>query len=168
MPYIEKTYRIRAEKRFRGIAGLSMGGFGTLNFAFKYPQLFAACTAFSASTFSEEYLTSTEKQKYERDYAPVWGPGLEGEKRLTAHYHQNNPYDITRNKGKEEYANLRIYIDCGDDDFLTDEDCRLHIHLDKLGIKHEFRMRDGIHNWSYWRSGLPVGLKFIGESFHQF
>jgi enterochelin esterase-like enzyme len=29
-------------------------------------------------------------------------------------------------------------------------------------------MRDGAHNWLYWRSGLPVGLKFIGESFHQF
>jgi S-formylglutathione hydrolase FrmB len=168
MPYIEKTYRIRAEKRYRGIAGLSMGGFGTLNFALKYPEKFATCVAFSAATFSEEYLTSAEKQKYDRDYAPVWGPGLEGEKRLTAHYHQNNPYDITRNKGKEAYENLRIYIDCGDDDFLTDEDCRLHIHLDKLGIKHEFRMRDGIHNWPYWRSGLPVGLKFIGESFHQF
>src|ERR1700733_12979611 len=30
MPEIEKTYRILAEKRYRGIAGLSMGGFGTL------------------------------------------------------------------------------------------------------------------------------------------
>jgi S-formylglutathione hydrolase FrmB len=168
MPYIEKTYRIRAEKRFRGIAGLSMGGFGTLNFAFKYPEKFAACVAFSAAVSSEEYLSTVNKEKYDQVYAPVWGFGLEGEKRLTAHYHKNNAFDVTTSKGKDAYKDLRIYIDCGDDDFLTDDNCRLHIHLDKLGIKHEFRMRDGIHNWPYWRSGLPVGLKFIGESFHQF
>jgi len=168
MPYIEKSYRIRAEKRFRGIAGLSMGGFGTLNFALKYPEKFAACVAFSAATCSEEYLSTVNKEKYDQVYAPVWGIGLEGEKRLTAHYHKNNAFDVTTSKGKDAYKDLRIYIDCGDDDFLTDDNCRFHIHLDKLGIKHEFRMRDGIHNWTYWRSGLPVGLKFIGESFHQF
>jgi S-formylglutathione hydrolase FrmB len=168
MPYIEKSYRIRAEKRFRGIAGLSMGGFGTLNFALKYPEKFAACVAFSAAVSSEEYLSTVNKDKYDQVYAPVWGLGLEGEKRLTAHYHKNNAFDVTISKGKDAYKDLRIYIDCGDDDFLTDDNCRFHIHLDKLGIKHEFRMRDGIHNWTYWRSGLPVGLKFIGESFHQF
>jgi enterochelin esterase-like enzyme len=29
-------------------------------------------------------------------------------------------------------------------------------------------MRDGPHNWPYWRTGLPAGLKFIGDGFHQF
>src|SRR5690348_6060504 len=33
MPAVEKAYRIKAEKRFRGIAGLSMGGYGTLNYS---------------------------------------------------------------------------------------------------------------------------------------
>ena len=30
MPFVEEKYRIRAEKQFRGISGLSMGGGGTL------------------------------------------------------------------------------------------------------------------------------------------
>ena len=59
-------------------------------------------------------------------------------------------------------------LDCGDDDFLTNDNCRLHIHFNNLGIKHEFRMRDGAHTWTYWRTGLPDALKFIGDSFHQF
>lgn len=168
MPFIEKTYRIRAEKRYRGIAGLSMGGFGTLNFALKYPDKFAACVAFSAALFSEESMMATKENDWAWLMSSIYGPYKEGAARLTDHYRANNPFDVTKAKGKDAYKDLRIMIDCGDDDFLTDDNCRLHIHFNKLGINHEFRMRDGAHNWPYWRTGLPVGLKFIGESFHQF
>ncbi|HOW30896.1 MAG TPA: alpha/beta hydrolase family protein [Bacteroidales bacterium] len=168
MPYIEKTYRIRAEKRYRGIAGLSMGGFGTLNFALKYPEKFAACVAFSAAIFSEESLMSTDEKGWSWILGSLYGPYKEGTARFTEHYRKNNPFDVTTAKGKDAYRDLRIMIDCGDDDFLTDDNCRLHIHLNKLGVRHEFRMRDGAHTWVYWRDNLPEGLKFIGQSFHQF
>lgn len=168
MPYIEKTYRCRTESRYRGIAGLSMGGFGTLNYALKYPEKFAAAVAFSAAIMSEPYVKSIPDVKYNQVYAPVFGPGLNGEKQLAAHYHQNNPFDVTKAKGANAYRGLRLMIDCGDDDFLTQDNCRLHIHLIDMEIKHEFRMRDGAHNWTYWRTGLPEALKFIGASFHQF
>jgi S-formylglutathione hydrolase FrmB len=168
MPFIEKNYRIRAEKRYRGISGLSMGGFGTMNFALKYPDKFAACVAFSAALFSQESILAMEEKDWAWICNSLYGPYKAGESRLTEHYRKNNPFDVSKNKGKDAYANLRIMIDCGDDDFLTDDNCRLHIHFNKLGIKHEFRMRDGAHTWSYWRSGLPDALKFIGDSFHQF
>ncbi len=168
MPFIEKTYRIRAEKRYRGIAGLSMGGFGTLNFALKYPEIFAACVAFSAAIFSEESVLATNEKDWGWIMNSLYGPYKEGKARLTEHYRKNNPFDVSSAKGKDAYNNLRIMIDCGDDDFLTDDNCRLHIYFNKLGIKHEFRMRDGAHNWTYWRTGLPDALKFLGDSFHQF
>jgi enterochelin esterase-like enzyme len=38
----------------------------------------------------------------------------------------------------------------------------------KKNIPHEFRIRDGAHNWTYWRAALPVVLEFISKSFHQF
>jgi S-formylglutathione hydrolase FrmB len=167
MPFIEKNYRIRTEKRFRGIAGLSMGGYGALNLALKYPEKFAACVAFSAAIFSKESMMEINEMGWQRIYNDLFGPYQEGEARFNSQYRNNNPFDLTKTKGKDAYRDLRIYIDCGDDDFLADDNCRLHIHLDQMEIKHEFRMRDGIHSWPYWRSGLPVGLKFIGESFHQ-
>ena len=37
IPYIESHYRIRAEKKYRGIAGLSMGGNGTLIYSIQTP-----------------------------------------------------------------------------------------------------------------------------------
>src|ERR1700676_2926154 len=49
IPYIESHYRIRVGRRARGIAGVSMGGYGALRFAFKYPQMFAAVSVNSAA-----------------------------------------------------------------------------------------------------------------------
>jgi len=40
IPFIEKTYRIRAEKQFRAISGLSMGGYGALILTLKHPDFF--------------------------------------------------------------------------------------------------------------------------------
>ena len=47
IPYIDKTYRTRTHKRYRGIAGQSMGGYGSLLIAMRHPNLFTACPAFS-------------------------------------------------------------------------------------------------------------------------
>ena len=48
IPFIEKTYRVRTEKRYRAICGLSMGGGGTIVYALHHPELFAAACPLSA------------------------------------------------------------------------------------------------------------------------
>src|SRR5499427_5262011 len=45
MPQMEKKYRADASVGHRGITGVSMGGFGALHLAFKYPQQFTAVSA---------------------------------------------------------------------------------------------------------------------------
>src|SRR6188508_1068495 len=49
MPFVEKTYRIKADKRYRAIAGLSMGGGGSFFYALHHPELFSAACPLSAS-----------------------------------------------------------------------------------------------------------------------
>ena len=39
--------------------------------------------------------------------------------------------------------------------------------LKEKGIKHEFRVRDGGHTWSYWRTALPSVLEFISKRFNR-
>lgn len=51
MPHIEATYRVGQERRLRGIAGLSAGGYGALNFALERPELFAAVAALSPASY---------------------------------------------------------------------------------------------------------------------
>ena len=68
---------------------------------------------------------------------------------------------------KEQVEMVKYYIDCGDEDFLYQGNSSLHIIMRNRNISHEFRIKDGTHNWFYWRSNLTEGLMFIGKFFHR-
>ena len=53
---VESSYRVRRDRRFRGIAGESMGGFGALHVAMHHDGLFGAAFAMSPGLFDENGL----------------------------------------------------------------------------------------------------------------
>ncbi|MCG6960931.1 esterase family protein [bacterium BMS3Abin03] len=167
IPYIESHYRIRTGKRYRGIAGLSMGGYGTLVNALKHPDMFSACAAFSAAIYNDDEIKQVSQSDWELKYGILYGPGLAGKDRVNKTFIKNNPFHIIQNADPIKIKQLRIYIDCGDDDQFSESNSLFHVLLLKKKMQHEFRMRDGGHRWNYWRSGLVNALKFIGEGFHQ-
>lgn len=167
MPTIEKTYRIKAEKKYRGVAGLSMGGYGTLIYALKYPELFAACAPLSAAVFDDETLSGTPDDRYEAVFGQLYGRGLKGKDRLNKNWYSNSPLKIVETKSTDDLKKVRYWIDCGDDDFLTKGNSLLHILLIDKKVPHEYRVRDGAHTWTYWRTGITDALQFIGDSFRQ-
>lgn len=168
MPFVEKKFRIKAEKKYRGVAGLSMGGYGTLIYALKYPQLFAAAAPLSAGIFTSEEIKAMPDANYANVLARVFGKDLKAEARLTGNWYNNSVLDIVDKESADSLKRVRYWIDCGDDDFLTNANCLLHIALIKKKVPHEFRMRDGAHNWTYWRTGITDALQFIGYSFRQY
>jgi len=168
IPYIDRTYRTRADREFRGVAGLSMGGWGTLVYTLRHPDLFAAGAAFSAAVWSDEDIIGMEPKSWDRLLGPLFGSaGKTGQDRLTAHFRETSPLDLAKTLPEDSLKKVRYYIDCGDDDFLIKGNCALHLLLLDRKIPHEFRVRDGSHTWTYWRTGIVDGLKFIGESFHR-
>ena len=166
IPAIEKTWRIKAQKRFRGIAGLSMGGYGTLIYALKYPELFAAAAPLSAAVFADDDITTFPENTWEKTFAQLYGRGLKGKDRLSKAWYDNSIPKLVETKSADDLKKVRYWIDCGDDDFLIKGNCNLHIMLKEKKVPHEFRVRDGVHDWKYWRTGIVDALKFIGESFH--
>jgi enterochelin esterase-like enzyme len=50
IPYVEKKYRIKSDKRFRAVAGLSMGGGGSFIYALHHPEMFSSACPLSAAT----------------------------------------------------------------------------------------------------------------------
>ena len=164
--YIESHYRIRQERSYRGVAGLSMGGFGTLVYAMRHPDQFVACAALSAAVNTSEEFAAMDEHAWSRWPTLIYGPGS-GEARLTEHLLSYNPIRIVELGDAEKMKSVRMYLDCGDDDYLTIGNAMLHVALTKKKIPHEYRVRDGKHSWPYWRSGLVDALKFIGASFHK-
>ena len=119
MPSIEKTYRIKAEKRYRGVAGLSMGGYGTLIYTMKHPELFVAGAALSAAIFDDSAMIQMPDVAYERTFAQLYGRGLKGRDRLNVDFYSNDALHLVMEKSSEELRRVRYWIDCGDDDRLS-------------------------------------------------
>ena len=160
MPYVEKTYRIRGEKRYRAISGLSMGGGGTLMYTLHHPELFSSACPLSASTGPlslEDARTNIRRTN----------PNM-ADSTINKYYQRHSSIALVNNLPDSLKKSVRWYLDCGDDDFLFEGNSLLHIAMRKKEIPHEFRIRDGVHSWTYWRAALPTVLEFVSMSFHQF
>jgi enterochelin esterase-like enzyme len=160
IPFIEKTYRIRAEKRYRAISGLSMGGGGTFMYALHHPELFSAACPLSAycGPISMEEATTRWGKQY---------PDISKDD-LAKYFNRHSALELVNAMPDDQKKAVRWYIDCGDDDFLYEGNSLVHIAMRKKEIPHEFRIREGAHNWTYWRESLPTVLEFISSGFHQF
>jgi enterochelin esterase-like enzyme len=159
IPYIEKTYRIRSEKRYRAISGLSMGGGGTFMYALHHPELFIAACPMSASCGP---LSMDDMDRY------LQRRGIEDapKKDVETYYRQHSALALVNDMEAEKLSEVSWYIDCGDDDFLFEGNSLIHIAMRKKEVPHEFRIRDGAHNWTYWRSSLNSVLTFVSDLFH--
>jgi len=160
MPYIEKTYRIKAEKRYRAVAGLSMGGGGSFMYALHHPELFSSACPLSASA-GPLSLEDTKVQLERRGIKNVTAAQTE------AYYKRHSALALIEAMPDTSKKAVRWYIDCGDDDFLYEGNSLIHIAMRKKEIPHEFRIRDGSHSWAYWREALPTVLAFVSQAFHQ-
>lgn len=159
IPFVEKKYRIKSEKRYRAIAGLSMGGDGSFTYALHHPELFSSACPLSAGTGP---LTLDIARTNVRR-----GDSLATDAQIEAYYNRQSVITLINHVPDTLKKAVRWYIDCGDDDFLYEGNSLAHIAMRKQEIPHEFRTRNGGHSWVYWRTALPEVLDFVSQAFHQ-
>jgi enterochelin esterase-like enzyme len=160
MPFVEKKYRIKSEKKYRAVAGLSMGGGGSFMYALHHPELFSSACPLSAST--GPITLEDARQNLIKN-----NPNI-ADSSVTNYYNRHSALALIDKIPDTQKKAIRWYIDCGDDDFLFEGNSLVHIALRKKEIPHEFRVRDGAHNWTYWRTSLPNVLEFVSQGFHQY
>ena len=163
MPHVEEKFRIKSEKRYRAVAGLSMGGGGSFMYALHRPDLFSSAAPLSAyaGPRSVDQLKA-QAQRRGTDLSGVSDADLE------SYVNHHSAVALIESLPAEDISSVRWFIDCGDDDFLYEGNSLVHIALRKRAIPHEFRIRDGGHTWTYWRESLPVVLAFVSQRFHQY
>lgn len=160
LPFIEKKYRVKAEKRYRAISGLSMGGGGTLMYALHHPELFSSACPLSAYVGP---LSADEAKNRVKKDSP-----RSSDSEIETYYQRHNGLSLINAVPDSLKTAVRWYIDCGDDDFLYEGNSLIHIAMKKKEIPHEYRVREGGHTWTYWRTALPDVLQFISQAFHQY
>lgn len=163
IPDVDRRFRTIQTRYARGIAGLSMGGYGALKFGLKYPDRFAFAGSLSGAVETASWTEDDLKDlKAIRDSVfGVFGPvGSETRKR-------NDLVEITRGLTPARVAGLPyLYLDCGTEDFLVDMNQRFAALLREKKIPHEYRELPGNHNWEYWDQQVREVLKIAAEKMH--
>jgi S-formylglutathione hydrolase FrmB len=156
LPAMDRTFRTRAVRAARVIGGSSMGGYGALRFAFKYPDLFAAVGVHQAALVENpsKGLTATA--------APFLGraTGAFGSPPDPAYWEAQSPFTLARRQ--PGLARLKIYFDCGtEDEYGFHAGARaLHELLESRKVPHEFHLFPGGHGWLYVAEHLQDSLEF--------
>jgi enterochelin esterase family protein len=124
VPYVEKHYRVLADRPNRALAGLSMGGAQTLNIAFSRPKEFAYVGVFSSGV--------------------VFGKAADWEKQ-----HKEGLGDADARKGLR-----LLWFATGSKDFLIGRTKETVALFKKHGFKPVFKETAGGHTWINWQKYL--------------
>jgi S-formylglutathione hydrolase FrmB len=161
LPFVEHKYRVRAERSTRGLLGVSMGGYGAMRFAFKYPQLFGSVSTHMAA------LRESRPPELGGTVQGALSAAIFGEPFDEAYYKEQSPFTLARKASLAQLKHTAIYFDCGKDDnygFTVGNEA-----MDKLlasrGIAHETHIDPGAHSVWFVAEHLPNSLAFESKAF---
>jgi putative tributyrin esterase len=151
IPDVDRRFRTIAARRGRGVAGCSMGGYGSLKFGLKHPELFA----FAASTSGAlDAASRTDEASIMQTFGEAGSPARA----------ENDLPRLAREFPAERRGLLPfLYLDCGDKDpwFAVNRD--FADLLTERGMTHEYRQLPGDHVWPYWDRQLREILREAEE-----
>src|SRR5947208_3962488 len=164
IPDVEKRYRTIETRFGRGVAGLSMGGYGALKFGLKSPGTFAFAASLSGALAAASW---TEKDLKDlgavRDSVlSVFGPASSETRKA------NDIFEGVRSMTPNRIAGIPyIYLDCGTEDGLISTNQQFAALLREKKIPHEYRELPGDHNWAYWDQQVQDVLKIAAQKLHR-
>ncbi len=153
IPQMEKHFHLMTTRNGRAISGVSMGGYGALRTAFKYPQMFVSVSAHMPALL-EKLPKGSNEVGLNRYLGTAFGRPVD-----EAYWKANSPFVFARTAN---LRNLKIYFDCGDqDDFGFDAGTR---QLDKLlterHITHIAHIYPGTHSAEFVAQHMEESLTF--------
>lgn len=145
--YLRRTFGLALKSEDTYIMGLSMGGFGALHTAFTYPENFGKTAAMSSALIIHEIA----KMKPGDDngmanyayYRECFGE-LE-----TVEESDSNP-EVLVKRLKEKGSIPTIFMSCGTEDFLIENNRQFHRYLESIGVEHTYLESKGNHDMDFW------------------
>ncbi len=162
LPMVERRLPIRPARRWHAIAGLSMGGQGTMYYASQLPGYFGSAAAFSAplSIRRLTYQLALEPLQHTNAQALFGDPTAQD-----FYWRGHDPAALVEN-----LAHTRLYLSSGngvpsltDPDEATDATSALTElevgfqtsdfarEVERVGAPLSYRTHQGTHYWTYWR-----------------
>lgn len=157
LPYVEGKYKVTAERTGRAIGGLSMGAYGALNLALRYPTKFCAASIISPAIYDPLPHESSSARKAAQF---MRGGQFDPETWKALNY----PAHLDRyTQGGER---VPMWIVSGDHDFLGIALMSAQLYWRVLKIQPklaELRIIDGDHESMTFRDALPDSLQYVNR-----
>jgi S-formylglutathione hydrolase FrmB len=151
MGFTERFFPAMRERKGRCIGGLSMGGYGSMKLALKYPDMFCSVVSHSSAFSVRRRVENKERSK---ESILVFGEHPENT--------DNDPWYLAKTIDRAKLPAIRF--DCGTEDFLIEENREFHKYMGELGIPHEYDEFPGTHNWAFWDEHVQQALKFHAKA----
>jgi putative tributyrin esterase len=149
--FVDRFFPTVRRREGRAIGGLSMGGYGSMKLALKFPGMFASVAAHSSAFDVASRVADAERSD---EFRLIFGDRPEGG--------PEDPYQLAAQVDRSLLPAIRF--DCGTEDRLIAENRRFHEHLSGMGIEHEYEEFPGGHEWSYWDERVREALAFHGRA----
>ncbi|HJQ34172.1 MAG TPA: alpha/beta hydrolase family protein [Pyrinomonadaceae bacterium] len=159
IPDVDRRFRTLSTREGRAVAGLSMGGYGSLKFALKHPELFAFAGSMSGALAVASWTPDQRIPDFVRpSVVRVYGDAGSAVRR------DNDIYRIAKELTPEQVKALPfLYLDCGTEDFLITNSRDFSALLIEKKVPHEFRELPGTHSWPYWDRQVREVLRLAAE-----
>ncbi|MCK5651036.1 MAG: alpha/beta fold hydrolase [Gemmatimonadetes bacterium] len=154
--HVDDRYRTIPTRRGKVIAGLSMGGYGAMHLAFKYPERFLAAASLSG------VVGSTPPDEEDLGYFRTsFGDPFDFEA-----WRAENPHNWIPSL-KENRLRVPVFLTIGDDDgaWLYEGTVELYTALKESELPAELRITNGAHSWEVWDRSLRQTLLFFSRVF---
>lgn len=149
MPHVAGRYRIITETHGRAIAGVSMGGYGSMLSMLKRPGAYVFAATFAGAV---NFARDAGLQKM---LAPTFDPRALGEENSP----QRDAVDVMKLVAAADVSLMPyVYIVTGADDHLFEENLAFRAALQQKKIRHEMHIVPGGHEWIVWDEQLPPML----------
>lgn len=159
MPIIYNWFPASDKREDNFIAGLSMGGGGTIKYAVNHPDKFAAAAILSSAprNFDHIDMESTDP-KMQRQITSVKNAG--GLEKYVNSY--ENSWKILKElSGTGKLP--KLYFACGKNDFLYDMYEEFKEYVKSINLEATFEEIEGYtHEWRFWDLTIQHALTFFG------
>ncbi|MCL2764736.1 MAG: alpha/beta hydrolase-fold protein [Treponema sp.] len=159
--YIRKTFGLCKTKEDTFISGLSMGGFGALRTGLAYPDTFGKIVALSSALIVHEIagMKPSDSDKngignyyYYRNYFGDLDKLIKSD---------NNPETLVEKLIQQKINIPKIYMACGDEDFLLETNRRFHRFLLERNVNIEYIESNGGHDMDFWNEYFAKGFEWL-------
>lgn len=149
---VDTRWRTIASPHRRSMAGLSMGGYGSILFGLKHSDMFAMVASVSGAfdgPVGIERVMPVLRESTDRAYGPV----------ESATRTENNLYSLLAKSAPSKVPYL--FLECGSQDPLLPSNRKLVEQLSSEKFAYEYHEYPGAHTWQFWDHSLPLMLEVI-------